>query len=247
MMRIPVFMPWWGPAPGWEKQFIQRAADIPVLQFVLVGDAAQWVRDADLPRIFCTMDEFEQIASRISGVRIRKNHPGYCRGQALCELRPLMAEMYPDIVAAAEWWGWGEWDCVLGDWTSFLTPEVLDNFDAVSSASYTINGPFTIWRNREDLRKLYRNRLDILQRDDCSEHLDEAGMQKIVEPLIAAGKIRILYPKDLDSHDRHDRWSRCTIMDGKLYRMDDLGNIGNELLNFHFQGTSQWPAVLSAL
>lgn len=240
-------MPWWGPAPGWEKQFIARSRAIPILQFVLVGDAAKWASAEELPRIYCTMDEFEQLASQISGVRISKNHPGYCRGQALCELRPLMAEMYPDFVAGRDWWGWGEWDCVLGDWTSFLTPEILENYDAVSSCSYTINGPFTIWRNRDDLRRLYRYRLDILRRPDCSEHLDEAGMQKIVEPLIATGGIRILYPIDRDSHDRHDRWLRCTIVNRKLYRMDSLGNTGDELLNFHFQGSSQWPVVPSAL
>jgi hypothetical protein len=236
-----IFMPWWGPAPGWESRFINRALQLRSLTAILVGDAADWVPAADLPRIACTMDEFEARTSAVSGVPVRKQSPGFPRGQCLCELRPMMADMYPEAVEAYPWWGWGEWDCVWGDWDSYLTDERLARFDMISSSSYTVNGPLTIFRNLPEFRRLYRKRMDIVQSPTPEGHLDEAGMQRIVAAEAAAGRIRCLYPADLDSHDRTEGWPRCTLKDGKLFRMDRRGNIGGELLNYHFQATNRWP------
>lgn len=234
-----VFLPWWGPAPGWQDQFIRHALTLYSVAPILVGDAAAWCPEAMAWRVPCTMDEFESRASEIAGVPIHKCDPRYPRGQALCELRPLMADMYPDVIQGCEWWGWGDWDCVWGDWDSFLTPELLAQYDMISSCSYTVNGPFQLFRNTPEFTRLYRERLDLI-RSWHAEYLDERGMQQIVASWVALGRIRCLYPKDLDSHDRNEPWTRCTLRHGKLYRMDKEGNIGGELLNFHFPG-SGWP------
>jgi hypothetical protein len=232
-----IFMPWWGPAPGWQDQFMRRALELRSLEVILVGDAAAFAPWADVPRMPITMDEFDMRASEVAGVKVRKETPGFSRGQCVCELRPMMADMYPEVLQRLPWWGWGEWDCVWGDWDSYLTEERLARHDMISSSSYTVNGPFTLLRNEVRMRQLYRRRLDMVAAETAEFHLDERGMQEIV----AGDGVRCLYPTDLDSHDRSEPWSHCTLRDGKLYRMDPAGRVGGELLNFHFPGTGFWP------
>lgn len=240
-----IFMPWWGPAPGWESQFIMRACALQSLEIILVGDAAGFEPSIGLKRIHCTMDEFEARASEAAGVPVHKSTPGFGRGQCLCELRPMMADMYPKAVASYPWWGWGEWDCVWGDWDSYLTDERLDLYDMISSASYTVNGPFTIFRNTPEFRQLYRKRMEMVASATAQYHMDERGMQEVVVQEIAAGRMLGLYPVDLDSHDRTEPWSRCALKGNKLFRMDKTGNLGGELLNFHFPGTNRWPCHIA--
>lgn len=235
-----IFMPWWGEAPGWEKQFLRRAAQLQSLRVVLVGDAARFCPWMELPRIPCSMDAFESRASQAAGVPVRKCDPRVSRGQAICELRPLLADMYTEIIASYAWWGWGDWDCVWGDWDSYLTGERLLQYDMISSSSYTVNGPLQLLRNTAECRILYRRRLDLVQSPDM-QYLDESAMQQIVAEEAAAGRIRCLYPADLDTHDWHEQWPGCLLRGKTLYRVDRDGNIGAELLNYHFQHTNLWP------
>jgi len=237
-----VFMPWWGPEPSWARQLIERSMQIQSLDAILVGDAAEFCPDLDVARIPCTMDEFEARASAASGIKIRKRDPLYMRAQALCELRPLMADMYPDCLKGYGWWGWGDWDCVWGDWDSYLTPDRLEQYDAISSSSYTINGPLQLMR--KELSRLYLKRPDMLKYPNADYHLDEAGMQQIVAAEIEVGRIRCLYPQDLDSHDWQEDWPGVSLQGGKLYRVDRGGRVGAELLNWHFQHTNRWPEEL---
>jgi hypothetical protein len=233
-----IFLPWWGPAPGWEGKFIARSFAINSLQVILVGDAAKWEPWAGVPRIPCTMDEFEARVSATVGFPVKKNDPHYPRCQAVCEFRPLMADMYPEY-CKYEWWGWGDWDCVWGDWDSFLTDETLARYDMISSASYTVNGPFQLFR--KEFSQLYRKRLDIVASPTCENHLDERGMELIVAAEQKAGRIRCLYPADIVAHDRHEKWNRCTFKGNKLYRMDSEGLVGDEIMYFHFPRVAQWP------
>lgn len=233
-----VFMPWWGPAPGWERQFMERAADTKCLSPILVGDAAEFCPDFNALRIPCTMNEFESFASEIAGVPIHKCDPRYFRGQAICELRPMMAEMFAAEVKPYEFWGYGDWDCVWGDWDSYLTEERLAQYDAISSCSYTINGSLQLFRNAPEFTQLYRKREDILRSPNADGHLDESGMQEIV---VKESWVRCLYPVDMDSSDRAEVWPRCLLKENKLYRANRAGVIDCEILNFHFPGCKRWP------
>ena len=238
-----IFLPWWGPAPGWECHFLARAASIDSLRPILVGDAATWVSGMDAIRIPCTMDEFEARASEVSGVQIQKHDPKYSRGQLLCELRPLMGEMYADVIDGFPWWGYGDWDVVWGDWDGFLNDGILSQFDAISTNGKTVNGPLQLMRNTWQMRQLCLDGIDILQSPLGAAHLDEAGLDRLMRSAADAGRLRCLYPAGLNGHDRHPMWNRCCLKHGKLYRMNQAGVVGSEILKFHFPGQKRWPVV----
>lgn len=238
--KAAVFVPWWGPAPGWESQFIERAQHSKSLRLILVGDAAGFAPEFDVDRIPIETEEFEELARKVSGVNIRKRDPKYPRGQSLCELRPLLADMFPEALADLSWWGYGDMDVVWGDWDSFLTDGLLEQFDIITSNAKTINGPFCLFRT--SLSRLYLKRQDLLE-NPLNSGLDESGLQAAVEIEAGNGRLRCLYPSGINAHDRHPVWNRCRlIMNGtKLHRVSRDGLLGGEILKFHFPAGSRWP------
>jgi len=240
-MTAPVglIMPWWGKPPAWLPQFFERAAATKRIEIILFGDAAGFVPQKDIKRFPVTMDQFEARAGECAGFPVTKRSTLYPRGQSLCELRPMLADMYPGILAPYQWWGWGEFDCVWGDWDSFLTDEFLAEYDMIGSNSYMVTGPLTIFRNTPEIANLYRKRLDLLAIPNYAG-LDEPEMDKVVRSEASAGRMRALYA-GVEAHDRLERWNRCILRDGKLYQMDAHGVIDKEIMLFHFPGKNQWP------
>jgi hypothetical protein len=239
--KVAVFLPWWGPSPGWERQFLLRTTDIEALMPVLVGDAAAWVPEVRVVRIPCTMDEFQRRASEVSGIAIHKYDPRYIPGQLVCELCPLMADVYQEIIQDYPWWGYGDWDVVWGDWDSFLNDGILSQFDAISTNGATVNGPLQLFKNTPSIVRLYQDRPDMVRCPTGDYHLGEAGMESIVRNASAAGRMRCLYAAGINAHDRHEVWNRCVLRGKKLYRMDEQGNVGGEILKFHFVRKNRWP------
>jgi hypothetical protein len=148
-----------------------------------------------------------------------------------------MADMYPEAIKGYPWWGYGDWDVVWGDWDSFFADQFLGEYDIISTNAKTINGPLTIYRNTPEIANLYRKRMDLVTSPDM-HCLDESGMQEIVS---RDESVRCLYLKDMNAHDRHHTWNRCCMRGGKLYRVDSAGNVGGEILKFHFPAADRWP------
>lgn len=231
-------MPWWGNAPAWLPQFFRRAAATTRIEMILLGDAARFAPELNTSRMPVTMDEFEARASQLVGFPVRKRSESFPRGQSLCELRPMLADMYPDLLAKYEWWGWGEFDCVWGDWDSLLTDELMARYDMIGSNSYSVTGPLTIFRNVPAMAKLYESRLDLVAIPEYA-NLDESGLNGVVRVAVEAGRMRAFYA-GVEAHDRLERWNRCILRGNKLYPMDAQGNVGREIMIFHFPRTNEW-------
>jgi hypothetical protein len=231
---IGVAILWFGPPPSWLDKFAERISATKRIELLLFGDAANFMPGLPVPRVFCTPAEFEEWASACAGVPIHKDQP-----RILGELRCMLPAMFPVLFKPYAWWGWSEFDTIWGDWDSYLTDDLLSQYDMISGNSYAVNGPFTIFRNTAETRTLYTYRLGLLQ-SPRYEQMDEFGLNDVVKDEVAAGRMRVLYPADIVAHDRHEIWNRCALRDGKLYRMDQAGNLGGEIMYFHFAGTKCW-------
>lgn len=235
-----IFMPWWGTPPGWESEFLERAMQSRKLAVVLVGDAAGFAPQCSGPiRIPESISGFEARASRAAGVKIDKRPERYPKGQAICELRCMMADVYPDVTEPYSWWGYGDWDVVWGDWDSYLTDEILQRYDAISSNSRAVNACFQLFRNAPAERRLYAKRMDLITSPEA-HFMDESGLEEICLDEAAAGRLRCLCA-GLNGHDRHPVWNRCLAWHRKLYVMDASGTIGQEVMKFHFPRQKRWP------
>jgi hypothetical protein len=73
----------------------------------------------------------------------------------VCDFRPLIAEMFPEIVAPYQYWGWGDLDVIYGDIVSVIG-DSFDKFDYISTGWHGESGPLAFLRNSESVNSLWR-------------------------------------------------------------------------------------------
>ena len=73
-----------------------------------------------------------------------------------CDLKPAYAHIFSEEVEVYDFWGFCDLDIIWGDIRKFITPQLLENYDIISSRKEAISGHFNLFRNSEKLNKLYR-------------------------------------------------------------------------------------------
>ena len=68
--------------------------------------------------------------------------------------------MFPEIIAGYDFWGIGDIDIVYGSIRNFMTEEILNNYDVISSRHDYITGSFCLFRNNDYINHLFMKSKD---------------------------------------------------------------------------------------
>lgn len=101
------------------------------------------------------LEEIRQIASARLGFRANIETP-----YKLCDFKPAYAFLFPELIAGYDFWGHSDIDIVYGDIRKFITANILNNYDVVSSRHDYITGSFCLYRNKEDINTLFTESRD---------------------------------------------------------------------------------------
>ena len=74
----------------------------------------------------------------------------------LCDIRPAYGKIFKDYIADFDFWGFCDLDIIWGDIRKFVTNDLLEKHDILSSRKNTISGHFTILKNEERINTLYK-------------------------------------------------------------------------------------------
>lgn len=70
----------------------------------------------------------------------------------LCDYRPLYGFIFSDYLTNYDFWGYGDLDTIIGDLSSFITNDRLDEYDKIS-----LMGHLSILRNNDLVNKAYED------------------------------------------------------------------------------------------
>lgn len=75
----------------------------------------------------------------------------------LCDFKPMIAHVFPDVVKGFDFWGHVDNDVVFGDLrdVNFLSDGLLKYADIISSSNSMCNGPLQLYRNIAKINSLY--------------------------------------------------------------------------------------------
>ncbi len=131
-------------------------------------------------------------------------------------------------------------DIVWGDIRKFITPQILDEYDIISSRNQNISGHFTLFRNNININSLYKRLPDykILYESPHLKRVDEEVLSAYLLNMVDNGNIyfNVYWPTILcnqengrDSHQEYylDRWR---WQDGKMLNT----KTGEEVMYLHF-------------
>ena len=231
MKKILLTAVYFGSWPKWFPAFLASCVASRDIDWLIISDCE--IKNISFPNISfvpMTMEEFNRMASSALGINVRKQP--YTHD----DLRPAYGHILGEFYKGYDFWGHVDVDVVWGDIRKFITDDLLNSCDILSSRENAFAGHFTVYRNDPEINAIYRRHPDWQQvmGDDQYHHFNEQGMGiffKYCLPKDLKGKIHTEWSKPLvlDWWELTRRRNGWEWRDGKLY-----DGMGREHMYIHF-------------
>jgi hypothetical protein len=209
-MRKAILVVWFGPWPAWDERYFAQAIP-PGFDRI----------------VFTNLDEFRRRVKRELGIACPIK-PGDAK---IHDYRAAFGRLFAPELAGYRWWAHTDLDCVYGRLGRFYGPGALDDYDVVSDHTHYICGPWTIYRNTDEIADLFRNHPDwreILAMPAVSGWVETGYTQ-----LMNESGLRVEY------QIRH-AWEDPA---GLSWKNRSLYMRAREISFFHFRRTKVWPEI----
>ena len=81
-------------------------------------------------------------------------------GYKLCDFKPAYGHIFQDYIKSYDFWGYCDVDVIFGNIRSFMTDELLDEYDIISARHDYLTGCFALYRNNPTMRGLFKQSKD---------------------------------------------------------------------------------------
>ena len=147
---ILLIVPWFGKWPAYIRYFIESCRWNPSVDWLIITDCGDL---PDLPpnvRLMQTnLHAYRDLVSARLSIRCE-----WDTAYKICDIRPALARIHPDLIAPYDYWGYGDIDVVYGDIRSVYTAEVLTH-NVISSHPDRCAGHFVLIRNSEMMNRAF--------------------------------------------------------------------------------------------
>jgi hypothetical protein len=120
------------------------------IHFHVIGDSVQTSRDKNISYHALSIDEFNSLTlMKTEGLELRSAYK-------ICDFKPLIAELFPELISGYRYWGFGDFDVLYGDILS-VVGDSFGKFDYVSTGWEGESGPLAFLVNSEKVNTLWRS------------------------------------------------------------------------------------------
>lgn len=171
--NICLLIPYYGAWPVYLNLFVESCRSNKQIDVHLISDLQV---DIDLPTnvklMNIPMKELLQRLEKATGIHRQNISP-----RKICDLKPAYGLMFDDLTLGYDFWAYGDIDLVFGDLDRYLKPSILAEYDILTFREEWIHGPFTIFRNNDRTKNLFRLSRDYEKvfSDDMIYCFDECG------------------------------------------------------------------------
>lgn len=185
-----------------------------------------------------TLEQFRELAGQKLGRRF-----DFRKAYKVCDFRPAFGRIFEDQIRGYEFWGHCDLDIIWGQIGDYVTPEVLDTHDVISSRPHAVSGHMTLFRTDSVLTQIFPKDEDYLKKLQFPRGLglDEVLMTHAARPLVEAGQLRAFWPRELSNSANNESGALGRLVnefrwkDGRVYRGPD------PIMYLHFMG---WTTTL---
>lgn len=154
--KIAMLYPYYGKFPWYFKFFIKSCEYNLSVDFIIFTDI---VIDQELPKnvkvIKLTFLELKKLITKKVGFSVSINSP-----YKLCDFKPAYGTIFSDYITDYDFWGHGDIDIIFGNIRTFMTNDILEDFDVICVRDEYVTGFFTLFRNIEFINRLYEESKD---------------------------------------------------------------------------------------
>ena len=158
MNKIAIIIPYYGALPKYFPFFLKGCAhNKNIIDIFLITDInieievpenvfIKNISWAELQKLFSQKLEFP--------INLKKPYK-------LCDFKPMYGFIFEEYIEKYDFWGYCDVDLILGDLSKYLTSKILEKYDILTFREYIVSGAFTILRNNEYNRTLFKRSPDI--------------------------------------------------------------------------------------
>lgn len=161
---VIILLSFFGEFPWYFCYFTHSCRYNPTINFCIISDNN---KISNMPKnvsfVIITREQFQSLATEKLGFSTKLIH-----GYKICDFRPSLGYLFPELIKEYEFWGYGDIDMMYGNLRNFLTPQLLDNYDIFSFRPEYLTGSFTILRNTKKINTLF------MQSRDCKTVLSQS-------------------------------------------------------------------------
>ena len=133
---ILILIPHFGPWPEWIDFFVESCRANRSIDWVLISDQPPPENKAGNVRCLRTsFDDYQALVGRRLGIAFDPSAP-----YKLCDIRPALGAIHPDLIAGYDFFGFGDLDLIYGDIRAFYDEETLELYDALSTHAERVSG-----------------------------------------------------------------------------------------------------------
>jgi len=157
LIKIAIITCWYGPYPWYFPYFILSCKFNPTIDFIIITDNNNPIfkKPHNVKVILKSLKELKATASAKLGFTVNIDYP-----YKLCDYKPAYGFLFPDIIEDYDFWGHGDIDVIYGNIRKFMTEDILNTYDIISSRHDYITGSFCLFRNNKQMNTLFMQSKD---------------------------------------------------------------------------------------
>lgn len=215
MYKIVLIQTWIGKIPDYFWFHYETTKNIKNIDFLFFTDQDLFVDSPNYKIIKTNVETIEYLLSRSLNTQIKfKGNSNY----KISDIKASYGDIFRDFIKDYDYFGFYDLDTLFGDVSKYVNP-FLGEYDVITIADEKyhnrISGPFTILKNQEDLKTIYRCN-EFIQTLDSEETLsyEEHGMN---ETLKEKYKIKFIYQNSCDTENGGKNIYTCYWSGGKNF------------------------------
>jgi len=140
-----------GKLPWYFDYFIHTCKYNSSVDFYLITDNTfAEPLPGNVKLIYKTMNDINRLASARLGFNVQ-----ITTGYKLCDFKPAFGYIFSELIAGYDFWGFCDIDVIFGDIREFMTDDLLENYDLISTRPDWIPGCFLLFKNNEKMNTLF--------------------------------------------------------------------------------------------
>jgi len=179
--KIALVIVWFGPLPYWMPAFLHTCKQNSSVNWLVFCDSTLTGLPDNVKFLPLDMNTFNRRATEALRFEVRLQ-PSYA--YKMCDLKIMYGRIFEKELQGFDFWGCCDMDVVWGDIRSFLTDEVLEQHDVITSRVGRISGHFCLFRNQTEWTNLFERipGIESLVADNMNcRRVDENGLTDVLQ------------------------------------------------------------------
>jgi hypothetical protein len=147
---------WVGEFPWYFPFFLKTCEYNKTINFIIISNQPPVkVNSTNILFIYKTLEEINNLATEKLGFKTSIDY-----AYKLCDFKPAYATIFSEYIQGYDFWAYGDIDVIFGDIRTFITDDLLSEYDVISTRGKYLPGYFSLFRNTSLINSLYQQSKD---------------------------------------------------------------------------------------